>query len=429
MSTTIQTIYEGGFMRTPAFFLTVILLIICNATVQARIIHVPADSTTIQGGINGASAGDTVMVHPGTYYEHDIDFLGKAITVMGTDPEDSATVASTVVDGDSLGMIFVFQSDEDSTSRLEGLTVTNAAPPAAIYCCNTSSPYITNNFVSGGLSAIGIQCVNTSSPIISNNVITYSNYAGFGGIQTWDTAAPRIINNVIKDNGTSAIYIRRGRVIVEGNLITGNRDGIVCIEGSSPLIKNNYIVENSWSGIDIAYYSSSAEISNNIISGNGYNGIHIDRATNIIITNNIVTRNGNEGIGVGSYSSAYVKNTIIWNNSVIDTTGGEIRIGVYTQPSNFVISYSCVEGGSSSVYVESGSTLNWGDGMIDTDPLFVNPDSSDYHLQSTSPCIDAGDPSYDVPRGCGCTIDMGAYEYWQGISCVKREPAGSIIVP
>jgi hypothetical protein len=123
MSTTIQTTNEGDLMRIPAIFLTVLLLIICSATVQARVIHVPGDSTTIQGGINGVVNGDTVMVHPGTYYEYDIDFFGKAITVTGTDPEDSAVVASTVVDGDSLGSVFVFQSGEDTTSVLAGLTI------------------------------------------------------------------------------------------------------------------------------------------------------------------------------------------------------------------------------------------------------------------------------------------------------------------
>ena len=35
----------------------------------------------IQAGINAASNGDTVLVLPGTYYEHAISFLGKAITV------------------------------------------------------------------------------------------------------------------------------------------------------------------------------------------------------------------------------------------------------------------------------------------------------------------------------------------------------------
>ncbi len=79
------------------FLLPLILLLIFASTLHSTIIHVPGDSTTIQGGINGAVDCDTVMVAPGTYHEHDIDFLGKAITVMGTDPEDSAVVAATLV--------------------------------------------------------------------------------------------------------------------------------------------------------------------------------------------------------------------------------------------------------------------------------------------------------------------------------------------
>ena len=41
------------------------------------------------------------MVAPGTYYENNIDFLGKAITATGTNPEDSTIVAATIVNGNS----------------------------------------------------------------------------------------------------------------------------------------------------------------------------------------------------------------------------------------------------------------------------------------------------------------------------------------
>ena len=51
--------------------------------------------------------------------------------------------------------------------------------------------------------------------------------------------------------------------------------------------------------------------------------------------------------------------------------------------------------------------------------VFVNPDDGDYHLQSNSPCINAGDNYYagmtndldNNPRVRGGTVDIGAYEY------------------
>jgi len=63
------------------------------STAQGATINVPGDQPTIQDGINAAVNGDTVLVAPGTYVEN-IDFLGKAITVMSKlGPE------GTIIDG------------------------------------------------------------------------------------------------------------------------------------------------------------------------------------------------------------------------------------------------------------------------------------------------------------------------------------------
>ena len=71
-----------------------------------------------------------------------------------------------------------------------------------------------------------------------------------------------------------------------------------------------------------------------------------------------------------------------------------------------------------------------GIGCLSADPLFVDTAIGDYHLQSVSPCIDAGDnnapalPASDLdgnPRkadgnGDGMRIvDMGAFEYQPGV--------------
>jgi len=84
-------------------------------------IHVPADQQTIQGAINAANNGDTVLVAPGTYYEN-INFMGKAITVTS-----SAGAAQTTIDGGKKGTVVTFNAGEGLNSVLNGFTVQNGA--------------------------------------------------------------------------------------------------------------------------------------------------------------------------------------------------------------------------------------------------------------------------------------------------------------
>jgi parallel beta-helix repeat protein len=172
-------------MRNNFFLLSMILMIVIAPHLNARIINVPGDSTTIQGGIDGSVDGDTVMVALGTYHEYEIDFLGKAITVMSTDPEDSAVVANTIVDAYSMGRVFHFHSSEHSSSVLTGLTITGGLAEfgGGIYCFWQSSPTIMNNIIRGNQAEEnggGIDC-HFSSPTISNNTITGNSADRNGG--------------------------------------------------------------------------------------------------------------------------------------------------------------------------------------------------------------------------------------------------------
>ncbi len=77
------------------------------------------------------------------------------------------------------------------------------------------------------------------------------------------------------------------------------------------------------------------------------------------------------------------------------------------------VSYCDVAGGEAGVSIDKGSTLEWGDGNIDCDPLFVDPDGpddvfgtegDDFRLSPGSCAIDAGDSSA-VPKDVTDDID------------------------
>ncbi len=370
------------------------------------IIYVPDDFTTIQAAIDTAVSGyQEVVVRPGTYHEHDIDFLGKAITVRGTDPEDSSVVAATVVDGDSLGSAFVFQSGEDSTSVLTGFTITGgrALNGGGIFC--ESSPIITRNIITrnmaiesgGGIAGGG----KFHSPIVSDNIITGNSAASGGGVMCPSPISMVISGNTITDNTAT---IQGGGIIcyysipIMSNLISRNSartgGGIYCIS-SSPMITNNLITSNesTTSGGGIYCITASPTLINNIVFDNG---------------------SGSQGGGLHCEgSSMEAINTIFWENT--SETGSEIYLegDLFSQPSVLTIRYSDVEGGQTSVYVDSVSTLDWGGGMLDVDPLFRDPAGGDYHLSAVacgdsvdSPCIDSGDPTL-IDSLLACSWGLG----------------------
>jgi len=130
------------------------------------------------------------------------------------------------------------------------------------------------------------------------------------------------------------------------------------------------------------------------------------------------------GLTVGGGGNATITNCIFWGNSA-----DQIALDTYNNLGGTItVNYCDIQGGEASVYVaDSLSTLNWGDGNADDDPLFVNSGNGDYQLQENSSCISAATdsieitgvwyycPPYDIegnprPNPIGTIPDMGAYE-------------------
>jgi len=348
-----------------------------------------------------------VLVADGTYKgagNRNLDFKGKRITVKSENGPDKC-----IIDCERQGRGFYFHSLERDSSIVDGFTIVNGTfvggirGGGGIYCEN-SSPTIMNNtirgsFLDAGGDGGGIYCEN-SSPTIINNTIT-NNRTGVGGGIYCVGSSPTIMNNTITDNSA----IRYG-------------GGILCGTGS-PLIANNTITSNSaGEGGGIYCGTGKPTIINNVITGNvaSRGGGIVVWGSSPTIINNTITGNSAINRGGGVYcggSLAIITNTIVWDNQ--SSQGNEI----YNEESTIKISYSLVLGGKTGIVVERG-TVNWLDGNIDADPLFVDDSrNGDFHLKPDSPCIDAGTADgallkIDIegkPRSMGNGVDIGAYEY------------------
>jgi len=107
-----------------------------------------------------------------------------------------------------------------------------------------------------------------------------------------------------------------------------------------------------------------------------------------------------------------ITNCILWRNSAIE--GHELWIGNILDPSTLTISYSDVEGGEEAVYKEPGCTLNWLEGNIDDDPLFVSGELGAFYLsqyaagqEEESPCVDTGNGLAEEIGGTTRTDHVG----------------------
>jgi len=207
-----------------------------------------------------------------------------------------------------------------------------------------------------------------------------------GGQFTFGSSGDRssISGFTISIPGESGIYVNAGcdYVLIENNIISGcGLHGI-------------YIYADDG-------YTQYNTVANNTISNNGGNGIYLHPMGAYIdklqIINNIITSNTNYGIrlyGSSGLLTHNFSNNNLWNN----TSGNTAAVTVSTDAGNLFI-----------------------------EPLFVNPDTADFHLRSESLCIDAGMVSSIYNDPDGTRNDMGVYG-GPGAASFWPQPAGGPVV-
>ena len=180
------------------------------------------------------------------------------------------------------------------------------------------------------------------------------------------SSSPTISWCIIEKNSSHGIYCTAGSPLITNNMIGENTGDGIYSSSSTPVIKNSFIYKNA-KGIEFGSGCSDATVRNNTIADNTNYGIYC------------------------SGSSPTITNCILWNPNADDLASCSAT-------------YSCIKNNDP------------GEGNIHSDPQFIDPDSYDYRLQRTSPCINAGTGTYSNETDIegqvrmAKSIDMGADE-------------------
>ncbi|MCW8849618.1 MAG: right-handed parallel beta-helix repeat-containing protein [Melioribacteraceae bacterium] len=215
-----------------------------------------------------------------------------------------------------------------------------------------------------------------------------------------------LISSFIKD-------FKMSNTIITGNN-TVNRTGVCNFSG------------NVTGTVENCVFNSNSTFSGSSAASVGSNS-NVDFANCTFVNN--YGQNG-AAITVRNNSSILLFNSILWGNEPYNSILAAVTDST---PCVLDIYHSDIQYGIDSLLInDSISVINWGDGNIISDPLFIDTSNFDYHLSDLSPCIGAGIDSLEIndiwyfsaltdiegnlrPNPSGSNPDMGAYENSYGI--------------
>ncbi len=273
---------------------------------------------------------------------------------------------------------------------------------------------------------IGIS--SSAADVVLDNLTIENMSGGTAALRlTGVGSSTTLSNSTIANNETSmGLQVKDGVHILSGLQVTGNKYGIEASTQANQIltIENSSISENTASGIEmfkgtlhvsgsrfldngsIGLFVQKVRITRTIVGNNGQMGI--DAKKSFHITNSFIYGNGggsfpNGGVhlkGGGGVVEVFEFNTLVGNT--IQTGASAVRCDNEITHINNNIFFGTIQTNEELVsplcspeysLFSASDQLLTGTGNQKIDPIFVNPDAEDYHLQDNSPGVDEADPS------------------------------------
>jgi len=406
--------------------------------------------------------GNTLTIEPGVdvLFDADVQFIVQgSLHAVGTETDSIRFLKGLAANWRGI-RISGGDSSTIAYARISGGNARGSDPDirgGALYVSGTATRVgVSHSTISGNAAAGaggGTANYNGTTLTMVDCIVSGNTALGeSGGVKTW-SGTLTMDNCVISHNsaptaggaGNTAGTITMKNCYVLENTASAGYGGGVASEGTLTMVgcmvSRNSAASDAggiriWSGTVLI---ENCEVSNNTASvagglgntsgsvtmrscalfGNtalsGYGGALANDGTlvltNCTVAHNSATLGGGLRNGTLAAGQTTLKNAVFWGNVPAQQ--------IHVVSGTVTATYSDIQGGYT------------GAGNINADPLFVNPAAGDFHLQATSPCINAGDPASPLDPD-GTRADMGALPFWHvraALPVFQTWPGTSILVP
>ncbi|MEZ4234915.1 MAG: hypothetical protein R3F59_01870 [Myxococcota bacterium] len=310
-----------------------------------------ADFTALQPAVDAAAPGDAIGVCPGTYGPFTVAY-GQDVTIASTHGP-----TQTTLDGGDDTAVFV----HEGTLRLAGFTVTGTG---------VDEEWSTDH---GGAFT-----VEEGDLTVADAVVT--------GVQ-----------------GPFALVFDENLLLMDDVVWTGNDVDVLWFlwQGDDATFTGNTVTGGTYAGIGTGGRLGAAHLRHNVFAD-----LTIDAARTAL------SFTSTDEIG-----PMLLENNVFYDVDDLDPWGGRLVSDNVTFRNNIV--QGCASGdlvpfwGAYNAFFDNQTSYDGvatGAGNLEgLDPLLVDPEGGDFHLQPGSPAIDAGDPGPTYVDADGSRNDIGRY--------------------